>query len=179
MPHASVRPEPVAVAVRRRLLDCLIAERAVLLADAARILGSRDRAEDVLQDAAIRCLESEALGCPVICPRGMLRRVVRNLALDQARRSGREPAAPMAEEAEFTCDLPCAEKCLADRQALARLADELSRLPPLHREILIEHRLRDARQKHIAARIGLSPARVNAIIARAQDRLRAGLEAPA
>lgn len=157
------------MAARHRLLDCLVADRAILIKDATRILGARDRAEDVLQDAALRCLESAALGPGIGSPRGMLRRIVRNLALDQLRRHGREPTAPLSPDA--ACERPCAERSVADRQALARVAAGMARLPPLHREILIDHRLNATRQKRIAERVGLSPSRVHAIINRAHDTL--------
>ena len=47
---------------RQKLLHHLTDEREMLLCDAMRIIGSRDRAEDVVQDAAVRCLNSTRHG---------------------------------------------------------------------------------------------------------------------
>lgn len=167
MPVTSTAP---AHAGRETLLRCLVEERELLISYATRILGARDQAEDVLQDAAIRCLESAAIAETIDNPRGMARRVVRNLALDRARQTGRAPL-PMPEDAEFACDRPRAEKSVEDRELLSRLCGELGRLPRLHRSILLDHRLEREAQIRIARRVNLSPARVNAIIAMTHDTL--------
>ncbi len=170
MAHAD---KSTASAARETLLAHLVEERELLLREATRILGSRDRAEDVLQDAAIRCLESSALRCEIDCPRAMLRRIVRNLALDQARKRGREPVMTLPADVEFVCERPRPDQSVEDRQCLARIRAEMDRLPPLHRRILLAHRLGDERQNHIARRVQLSPARVHAIITSAHEVLRA------
>ena len=161
---------PAAHAGREALLRCMVEEREPLLCYATRILGARDQAEDVLQDAAIRCLESEAIADEIDSPRGLARRIVRNLALDRVRKSGRAPM-PLQEDVEYPCGRPRPEKSVEDRELLSRLCVELWRLPRLHRQILLDHRLEDERQNQIARRVGLSPARVNAIIATVHEAL--------
>ncbi len=162
-------------ATRLELLTFLVEEREMLLCDAIRILGSRDRAEDVVQDAAIRCLDSGAIGPALDNPRGMVRRIVRNLALDHLRRTAREMPMPEQAEALFVCPEPGPERRCEDRQVLGCVLRSLESLPPAHRKILLDHRLGGRRQNEIAGAAGLSPARINAIIARSHGRLAAGL----
>lgn len=155
---------------RRKLLDHLVRERELLMCDAIRILGSRDRAEDVVQDAALRCLKSRAIGDEVVCPGGMLRRMVRNLALDHLRRQGREETG--AEDSlDPVCPAPPAEQRLAARQQLTALIDAMETLPDSHRRVFLDHRLNARRQNQIARDMDLSPARIHAIIRRTQEKL--------
>ncbi|WP_161489455.1 sigma-70 family RNA polymerase sigma factor [Sulfitobacter sp. EhC04] len=156
---------------RQELLRHLIDEREMLLCDAMRIIGNRDRAEDVVQDAAMRCLNSKAIGVEIASPRGFLRRIVRNLALDHLRRELREGAAPLEPGDDLMCDKPTAETQLQDSQRLRRLAEGLMKLPARDTNIIFAHRLRVESQKDIAQRFGLSPARINGIITRSQKML--------
>lgn len=143
----------------------------MLLCDAMRIIGSRDRAEDVVQDAAMRCLSSKAIGAEIASPRGFLRRIVRNLALDHRRREISERVTPLELDDEVSCDRPTAETQLQDRQRLGRLAKGLMTLPAREADIIFAHRLRVESQKDIARRYGLSPARINGIIAQTHAKL--------
>ncbi|WP_162792093.1 sigma-70 family RNA polymerase sigma factor [Pseudosulfitobacter sp. DSM 107133] len=162
---------------RQKLLRHLIDEREMLLCDAMRILGNRDRAEDVVQDAAMRCLSSKAIGADIASPRGFLRRIVRNLALDHRRREISERVTPLELDDELLSDQPSAERQLQDRQALVRLASGMVALPAREADILCAHRLRVESQKDIARRYGLSAARINGIIAHTQARLAAYVDA--
>ena len=158
---------------RQKLLHHLTDEREMLLCDAMRIIGSRDRAEDVVQDAAVRCLNSTSVSMDILNPRGFLRRIVRNLALDQLRRDKREQSVPLALDDDLPCDRPGAEQKLSDTQALQRFAEGLSKLPPRDSQIFLAHRLRFELQKDIALRFNLSPARVNGVISLAHLSLKA------
>ena len=151
-------------ATRQKLLRHLTDEREMLLCDAMRIIGSRDRAEDVVQDAAIRCLNSAAVGADIASHRGFLRKIVRNLALDQLRRDGRERASPLEPGDELPCTMPSVEKKLSDAQVLQQILKGLATLPEREIHIFLAHRLGFERQKDIAQRLGLSPARINGII---------------
>lgn len=168
----SQKPVPAGCALtRQKLLRHLIDEREMLLCDAMRIIGSRDRAEDVVQDAAMRCLSSKAIGAEIASPRGFLRRIVRNLALDHRRREISERVTPLELDDELLCDRPTAETQLQDRQRLGRLAKGLMTLPARESDIIFAHRLRVESQKDIARRHGLSPARINGIIAQTHAKL--------
>lgn len=157
-------------ATRRKLLDHLVRERELLICDAMRILGSRDRAEDVVQDAAIRCLNSRAIGRDLDSPRGMLRRMVRNLALDHVRRQTRENTVGYDgfDPASFA---PTADQQITDCQRLKILITALRALPEAHQRVFLNHRLDARRQNDIARELGVSPARIHAIISRTHAKL--------
>lgn len=162
---------------RQKLLRHLIDEREMLLCDAMRIIGNRDRAEDVVQDAAMRCLCSKAIGTDIASPRGFLRRIVRNLALDHRRREISERVTPLELDDDISCDRPSVERQLQDRQTLVRLAEGMMALPAREADILCAHRLGIESQKDIARRYGLSAARINGIIAQTHARLAAYVDA--
>lgn len=162
---------------RQKLLRHLVDGREMLLCDAMRIVGSRDRAEDVVQDAAMRCLNSKAIGADIASPRGFLRRIVRNLALDHRRREISECATPLELDDDLSCDRPSAVTQLQDSQRLKRLSEGLVQLPAREVDIIFAHRLRIESQKDIARRYGLSPARINGIISQTHAKLAAYVDA--
>lgn len=162
------------ITAQRLLLRYLVQEHEMLLCEAIRILGTRDKAEDVLQDAAIRCLSSRAVTEAPDNPRGFLKRMVRNLALDQYRKQTR--ATPC-------CDAPDmqasgwvgVEKQLTDREDLRHLARALCKLSPKQRHAFMAARLDMRRQNEIAKQMNLSPARVHALIKAAHAQLAADM----
>ncbi|MBC9247576.1 sigma-70 family RNA polymerase sigma factor [Paracoccus sp. 11-3] len=176
MPHDESKQADACAAARLKLLSYLVNEREVLLCDAMRILGSRDRAEDVVQDAAIRCMESRAIADQINSPRGFVRRMVQNLALDQCRRSAREKIVVLEPGEELPCSRPNTERQMEAKEDLARVVSQMDNLPPQHRRIFLSHRIDDCLQKDVARRFGLSPARINGIIAQTQTQLLAALQ---
>ena len=171
-----VTAPPACAATRARLMRHLIEDRQLLLCEALRVLGRRDRAEDVMQDAALRCLESRAIPDRIDSAPGFLRRMVRNLAIDQLRREARQPTETLEP------DLDCASAAddpagrLAGRQALRVVAGALDGLPPRTREAFLRHRLDGQSQKRVAADLDLSTARVCGMIAEATRATRAALD---
>ena len=157
---------------RQLLLKELIAKRKILLCEAIRILGSHEQAEDVVQDAALRCLTSLSITDIRTKPHGLLRRMVRNIALDHWRRAAREM--PMADAG---CDLPSPYPCidsegkLQARQELEQVVDMLDQLPERERCAIVGHRLNGRKQTEIATEIGISPARVHAPVQRSHRHL--------
>ena len=127
----SVTAPPACAATRARLMRHLIEDRHLLLCEALRVLGRRDRAEDVMQDAALRCLESHAIPDRIDSAPGFLRRMVRNLAIDQLRREARQPTETL--EPDLDCASPADDPAgrLAGRQALRVVAEEACRADPL------------------------------------------------
>lgn len=169
-------PAPRPAPIQDSVLAELMRNHRVLLCEAIRILGSRDRAEDVLQDAALRCLTS---GAPDTAkePRHYARRMVRNLALDHLRRDKKAAAHAGDETLIPACPAQDPEQRLAGKQALHLLAGALCAMPDRSRELFLRHRLRDAPQKQLATDFGLSPARVNTLIAEAHQRAVCATEA--
>jgi RNA polymerase sigma factor (sigma-70 family) len=122
-------------------LEIYLAHRAALIDYAAPIVGCRARAEDVVQEAWFRFAsrpEREEIAQPV----GYLYRIVRNLALDWARRLSTErrsvgnhalvnpvPPAPSAEhEALYRDELRLVIEALAELPERTRIAFEMRRL---------------------------------------------------
>ncbi len=167
-------PLPPDNVLRSDLLDTLQTRRERLLCQAMRVLGSRDQAEDVLQEAALRCLDCPLRREQIARPQAWLGCMVRNLAIDQYRRRKRQPGAePFA---ELPCPQADPERLLLDRQSLDLLERSLARIPARDRRIFLDHRLGGVRQRDLATRERLSPARINAIIARVHAELRETLE---
>lgn len=123
-------------------LRLYLAHRAALIEYATPIVGQRDRAEDVVQEAYLRFAPAPDSAVLDRQPVGYLYRIVRNLALDVRRRlsadarrdeahlvlAGSTATAPSPEEeAEFRDDLRRVE------QALAELPDNVRRAFEMHR----------------------------------------------
>ncbi|WP_288998375.1 sigma-70 family RNA polymerase sigma factor [uncultured Gemmobacter sp.] len=162
-----VRSAPALPSSFAHLLQEMIDKRQILLCDAIRILGATDRAEDVVQEAMLRCLDRS--DPPRIDrPTQFARRMVRNLAIDRLRRE-RHLVTGTQEEPATSIDNP--EARLAGRQALRQLDARLRDCPPRDRELFLRHRLLGEPQNRLAAEFGLSTARVNAIIARLHSQL--------
>ena len=162
------------------LLDVLLADRAAFVAVAQRVLRCRARAEDVVQEAALRLWQAHpapALRSPV----GYVRRMVRNLAVDAVRQVGLECRLLAPAEAGKDVASPCAcpqeriEACEALRAAMTALEAG----PARSRRAILAHRLDGVAQKTIAAQLGVSPALVNIMIRDATLSCRQAAEAPA
>ncbi|TMV87724.1 sigma-70 family RNA polymerase sigma factor [Thioclava sp. BHET1] len=159
--------------LRKDLLRVLVARRERFLCQAMRVLGSRDRAEDVLQDAALRCLDCPLRQEQIARPQAWLGCMVHNLAIDQYRKSKRRPSDALAFEPP--CPLAGPERALSDRQLLALLEENLAMVPTRNRRIFLDHRVGGIPQRDLAQREKLSPARINAIIADIHASLQANL----
>ncbi|WP_084572859.1 sigma-70 family RNA polymerase sigma factor [Methylocapsa aurea] len=150
---------------KNALLNVVICQRPQLLAIARRILRCPHLAEDVIQDAAVKAShmrDETSIGCP----EQFARRMVKNLAIDQARRRSLECryAAPEADGETMTssCADPCArlEVCEAMNAVLAALEE----LPARTRHVFERARIEGVSQKCIAADLGVSPTLVNFMV---------------
>jgi RNA polymerase sigma factor (sigma-70 family) len=157
-------------ASRAAVFDAL---RARLLALAARVLGSRAEAEDVVQDAWLRWRDADTPSVKV--PQAWLATVTVRLAIDRLRRQRREregdalarltqpwldDVAPSAEEAGLRA---------------ARLADAwlvmLARLGPVEQAAFVLREAFECDYTEIAALVGCTPAHCRQIVHRAKARL--------
>lgn len=150
------------------LLQELINQRQILLCEAMRILGAADRAEDVLQEAALRCLNRAEAAEQIDRPAHFARRMVRNLAIDRLRRDRHMVTGDLPDLAGGN-DNP--ETRVAGQEALARMDRVLSDCTPRDRQVFLEHRIMGEAQNRLAERFGLSAARINAIIGRVHGQL--------
>ncbi|MBB5393229.1 MULTISPECIES: RNA polymerase factor sigma-70 [unclassified Herbaspirillum] len=139
--------------------------RAQLRDAAARILGCRQRAEDVVQDAWFKIAELPE-DFSVRHPKAFLLQVVRNLAIDRQRRMAIE-SFMFAEEEEgmdVICHQATPEGTSISRQALVSVARALSTLPERTLRAFELHRLDGYTQREVAERLGVSTTLVNFMI---------------
>ena len=130
-----------------------------LLRLAAKFLGCRARAEDVVQDAFVKMLESDLSS---IEPARYMFRVVRNLAIDRLRRQRLE----RNHGAEAALDEPprfevSPERVLAGRESLTQLVGALNELPKRMRIVFNLSQIQGYTQRDVAKVIGTSPTMVN------------------
>ncbi|WP_026596859.1 sigma-70 family RNA polymerase sigma factor [Methylobacterium sp. 77] len=152
------------------LLAALIAEQAGLVAYATQILHDRSSAEDVVQEVVLKLCEepgAETLrGRRVEAPLHYLRRMVRNAAIDWARRSIRERCRFVADDQADAVAAPCTcpqdrlEQCQALKAALAALETTSERT----RRVFLAHRIDGVPQTVLARENGVSPTLVNFMI---------------
>ncbi|HWA49116.1 MAG TPA: sigma-70 family RNA polymerase sigma factor [Dongiaceae bacterium] len=149
--------------------------RSALIDYAAAIVGCRARAEDVVQEAWLR-YEAAAAGRALDQPQGYLYRVVRNLALDLARRSRLESRhfdqGPLP---DMAADLATPESDALHRQELALVREALADLPPRTRAALEMHRIGGHKLKDIAAHLGISVGLAHALVYQGLDHCRTRL----
>ncbi|GLS46351.1 sigma-70 family RNA polymerase sigma factor [Methylobacterium brachythecii] len=171
MPAMPVSP------ARQDLLDLLLADRARFVEVAYRILKCRAKAEDVVQDAALRIWQNGP-GPELHSPAGYLRRMIRNLAIDAVRQVGLECRllAPIGDVEEAASPCPCPHERMEACQALKAVLAALDQAPARTRNAILAHRLDGVPQKTIAAENGVSPTLVNFMIRDATALCRKALE---
>ncbi|MCG5236761.1 sigma-70 family RNA polymerase sigma factor [Xanthobacter oligotrophicus] len=160
------------------LFDTLLAHRARLVRMAFRIVQSRHLAEDVVEDVAVKLCEGEGV-IAADHPAPFLYRLVRNLAIDRARRLKRERSlAGSAEEAAHVA-MPCAcpLERLEQREMLAAVIRALDTLPPRTRLAFLRHRIDGMAQKDIAEHLGVSRTLVNFMVRDATKVCRDSIDA--
>lgn len=178
---ASVAPASVTLsgpAASAPLFDTLLAHRARLVRMAFRIVQSRHLAEDVVEDVAVKLCEGEGV-IAADHPAPFLYRLVRNLAIDRARRLKRERSlAGSAEEAAHVA-MPCAcpLERLEQREMLEAVTRALESLPPRTRFAFLRHRIDGMPQKDIAEHLGVSRTLVNFMVRDATKVCRDSIDA--
>ncbi|WP_050478192.1 RNA polymerase factor sigma-70 [Herbaspirillum rhizosphaerae] len=142
-----------------------IACRSQLRDAAARILGSRERAEDVIQDAYFKIVEVSAAN-EIREPVAFLFQVVRNLAIDRQRRLSMESVffAEEDEGMQVSSGASGPEATVISRETLARVAAALATLPARTLSAFEMHRLDGCTQKEVAEKLGVSTTLVNFMI---------------
>lgn len=149
-------------------LDLYLSHRGELINYAAGIVGCRAMAEDVVQEAYLR-FHRPVERPDVVTPVGYLFRIVRNLAVDWARRVALERRhveivedPPAIAEARAT-----PEEEASHRQELALVMEALDELPVRTRQALEMHRFGGLTLEEIGKRLSISPALAHGLIHRA------------
>ncbi|WP_296329736.1 sigma-70 family RNA polymerase sigma factor [Reyranella sp.] len=156
--------------------------RNALVAYAAKIVGSRPEAEDLVQEAWMRFDESTR-GRYLAQPLSYLYRIVRNLALDTRRRTARKSRVLVGIEldaaAEESHDKPVTPESQAiHREQLRLLNDALNELPDRTRIAFDMHRLGGCKLREIAGFLGISVPYAQALVAAGMDHCRKRLGWP-
>ncbi|QHI97682.1 sigma-70 family RNA polymerase sigma factor [Xylophilus rhododendri] len=164
---------------RQALQGLYGAESRRLLGMALRIVRTRDRAEDVLHDAFVRIWQGAAsFDAARGSARGWMYSVLRNVALDHARRQQRdvsldEDATEAAEDAAALAEHQDARSGAAERRLeLGRLDDCLALLPEARRDCILLAYLDGCTHGEIAERLATPLGTVKAWITRSLKSLR-------
>lgn len=159
------------------LAGIFVTHRYQLCQVAAGILGSRDRAEDVVQDAYLKVMEVGA-EFDVKKPVAYVFRIVRNLAIDHYRRAALEHSVFTVEDEGEKVPSPweTPEANCINRQQLSLVARALEDLPKRTRRAFDLYREGGHTQRDIARMLGVSPTLVNFMIRDALEHCRRALE---
>ncbi len=177
-PWAPQRPSDPAHAVLARYYQ-------ELLNYFARTARGRDNAADLVHEAYARVLTLQRSGQAVTQPRALLYRTVRNLLVDQHRRStvraplhGDADDAPLPDVAELPAPAALGpEAQLASSQGMAALLQTIDALPLRCREAFILHKFDGLSHAEVAAQMGISRKMVEQHIQRAMQACRRCREA--
>ncbi|PTS84406.1 hypothetical protein DBR00_10860 [Pseudomonas sp. HMWF032] len=164
--------------IRTKELELIYCEHRHILIDAARgVLGCRARAEDVVQDAFLKLLESAERNT-IEEPLRYLFRMVRNLSIDRLRR--------LALEGRYSNDEDSLDALLVpqsgtEQQAIGqlqwqRLQRVLDELPERTRAVFTMSQLEGYSQREVATFLSASPTLVHFLLRDALDHCRSRLE---
>ena len=132
--------------------------RPALVEYAAPIVGSRSTAEDAVQEAYFRFVPPPGPPANVGSPASYLFRIVRNIAIDMARRVSSEMRRDIqfAQLIDGTTHPSSPEEKTLHREELAIVLAALEELPPQTRQAFEMKRLHGDTYDQIAARLGMS-----------------------
>jgi RNA polymerase sigma factor (sigma-70 family) len=158
------------------LIASFLEHRPRLIQLAARILGCRCLAEDIVQDTMLKLFEG-GIEEDVHSPAAYLFRMVRNLSIDCARRRAKERsiAELEAEGTQLVSPCPCPEATMARCQALHLVVAALAELPERTSDAFRMHRIDGVSQRDIASQMQVSPTLVNFMVRDAHNHCRAKL----
>lgn len=150
----------------KELTEELLTAYAELRRVLSRRLGNAHDAADVAQSSFER-VYAHALAAPIASPRALLFRTARNLCVDHGRRSRIEARVLGALGVVQPAAFPSAERVAAQREAIARLAARLSRLPSKRRHVFILVRVHGYTHREVAERLDLTVDAVEKHVVRA------------
>ncbi|MFG6175953.1 RNA polymerase factor sigma-70 [Halomonas sp. THAF12] len=155
----------------------VVTHRAQLCQAAMKILGNRERADDVVHDTYLKIAEA-GKAFDVKRPTAYVFQVVRNLALDRYRRQAFEAGLFAIEEegAGVPASTGTPEALEISRQELGLMAEALDALPRRTRCAFELYRSGGYTQRQIAQQLGVSTTLVNFMIREALDHCRIALD---
>lgn len=146
----------------------------IVLGHAYRLLGQRDEAEDVAQEAMLRLWRMAPDWQPGTAKvTTWLYRVVANLCTDRLRRAGR--AAPLDEAEEPADPAPSAPDALQEVARSRALQDALATLPERQRQAIVLRHIEELGNPEIAEIMEISVEAVESLLSRGKRALTASL----
>lgn len=165
------RPDPAS--------SILVRERTALVRYAMRLTADRADAEDLVQQAWLRFLSADRRDMPAR-PAHYLRRIVRNLAIDdgrhRARRARFENAEPQQTAEQVASDRPSALTELIVRDDLRIVRETVAAMPERTRRAFECHRLERLTLVEIAERLGISKSLAQTLVIDALERCKQALK---
>lgn len=138
-------------------------------------LSAQDR-EEAEQEASLRMLQM-AQRQTILNPLHLLRRIARNLVIDQLRYNQRKVQAETAPEIEvLACPQPSPEQAIMARERLSRAMSVIQAMPERRREAFLLHRIDGLSYAQIARKMSVSPKAVEKHMALAMLDLARGME---
>jgi RNA polymerase sigma-70 factor, ECF subfamily len=141
-----------------------------LLRFAQGLLGSRDEAEDVVQDTLIRLWENAQSWTPDARIGTWLHRVCYNRSIDRLRRRRNTVADSVLED--FSDGAELAEAALVRREGETSLRAAIETLPPRQRTAILLFHFQEMSQRDAAAVMEVSEMAFESMLARARRQLR-------
>jgi RNA polymerase sigma-70 factor, ECF subfamily len=139
----------------------------------SRITGSRDVADDLLQESYYRFLRADARYEGESHRRNSLFRIATNLARDGRRRGRRAYLVPLPEGADGSTELAAATDVAGDAERRTDLGRAMARLKPREREMLWLAYAQGLTHVDIAGAVGVKAASVRLLLFRARQKLAA------
>lgn len=156
------------------LIELYEQQRGSLIGYLCRLVGQRELAEDLSQEAFLRAWQSWRQGAPPEEARAWLYRVATNLAYDELRRRRRRNEQLLENEQLASDSARSQLQQVEDRDVVARL---LATLRPEAAALLVGQFVCDQRLHELARQFGCPVGTVKSTIARARARLRLSFEA--
>jgi len=144
--------------------------RGHLLAYLTSLLGQREDAEDIAQEAYARLLKIESLQQTGSLARAYLFRVATNLAYDRFRHRRVRGASDSEAVTDLASKDPTPERIVALEQSLRIVKQVVSELTPRCRQVFLLRATRDLSYETIAARLGVSKRTVEREMRHALER---------
>lgn len=138
---------------------------------ALHLVGDREQAMDITQEAYLRLHERWAERDPEREPAPWLYSVIRNLAIDHLRRRARRPQAEI-DQALLRCPAADPEQAAGRNEMAGRLWAAIGSLPPEQREILLLRDWHGLDYGQIAEVLGLSLGTVSSRLHHAREKVR-------
>jgi RNA polymerase sigma-70 factor (ECF subfamily) len=142
----------------------------------SRLIGSRDEAQDIAQDAYRRVF-SVMRERAIEHPRALLYTTARHLALDELKHRSRSPFEHASVDRAL-CAAPGIEAMVMAREEAALLEAAIHRLPEECRAVLLLRTGEQLTHREVAARLGLTPKQAEKRLHRAVRLLHLELHAP-